>query len=202
MEQIFFLTAGTLFLAAALWFGSALFRVWRAPEIISKRWKQMTLGEIERYTLLWENFFKEELQLDLHKENLRTCIPDLLKFFPEGRYRLKGYLLCGNGQKRRPSKQLFCPGEYFYGFDIILFSSFIGETLRLSCGAQWISTPRGPLLKLPCSLPEENITISPVGKLLELNCISNRREKEHLASYLHELCALTDQAQKSQKIHF
>lgn len=201
MEQIFFLTAGTLFLAAALWFGSALFRVWRAPEIILKRWKQITPGEIERCTLLWENFFKEELQLDLYKENLKACIPDLLKFFPEGRYRLKGYLFCGGNQKERPSKQLFCSGEYFYGFDIILLCSFIGESLRLSCGAQWISTPRGPLLKIPDPLSGQNITVSPVEKIIELNCISTPVEKEYLESYLNELCRLTYQVQKKSK-HF
>ena len=199
MEHIFFLTAGTLFLAAALWFGSALFRVWRAPEMILKRWKKMTAGEIERYALLWENFFKEELQLDLHKENLRTCIPDLLKFFPEGRCRLKGYLLCGNAQKKRPSKQLFCSGEYFYGFDIILLSSFIGESLRLSCGAQWVKGPGGLQLEIPGTSPEENITLSPMEKLIELNCLTPIRAKEGFESYLYELCALMYQMQKRSK---
>ena len=190
MEQFFFLIAGIFILTAALWFGTALLRVWRTPEKILKQWEQMDELEIERCSRLCEMFFLEELHLKLDKENLRASIPDLLKLFPEGRCRLKGYLLCGPSDRKNSLKaQFYRRGEYFYGFSTILLSSFIGESLRSCRNARWIPGPAGLRLRIPAPSPAEDLFISPVEKLMELNNISTIHEKELFEEYLFKICS-------------
>lgn len=200
MENAFFIAAGVFILILACWFGTALFRIMRAPEKLLNRWRHMTPEDTARCAKLCELFFQEELHTPIHKENPLHAFPKLADAFPGSIHRLQAFLLCGTPVRDERGKvtgfkksSLYYPGEYFYGYSSILLSSFIGEALRLRCGGRWIPSAGGPLLLLPGKTPGSEVIVSPVRKLADLRNIACRADQEQFKEYLLELSSYSPQ---------
>ena len=189
MEQLIFLITGTLLLLAALWVASVLCRIWRFPRKLLSRWQTLSPDDLKRYTLLWEKFLKDELEISLNKNDLKSDIPALLGVVPHKVNRLQSYLIIGNPRNDfRPESQFYRPGEYFYGFSSLLLGCFVSETLRLSCGGRWKKGTSGLILELPGSVPGEVLSFSPVEKLANLSNLSSEKEKAIFREYLLDIC--------------
>ena len=197
MEQLIILITGTILLLAALWSGSAFFRIWRFPERLLSRWQTLTPEDLKRYTLLWEKFLREEMKLPLNKCDLRSNIPAILEIFPDKVNCLQSYLILGTPRNNyRPERQFYRTGEYFYGFSSLLLGSFVSETLRLSCGGTWKKSDSGLILEIPGASPGEILRFSPVEELAALSNLSSEKEKEIFREYLLQICARTSHRHK------